>query len=133
MPRMAPVHGLGMASEEIVFAARPKIQSQSQIFRYGQSIFCLSHRPNFSHIFDLCLHWVSVVRAFVPSYPASRAVRPFVSRYVSLPVCFLRQHYTQGSLILSLADFHCCEMHCKNSNKSFRKTSTSHKNAHVRP
>ena len=34
----------------------------SQIFRYGRSIFCLPHRPNFSDIFDLCLHWVSVVR-----------------------------------------------------------------------
>ena len=47
------------------FTTRPKIQSQSQIFRYGQSIFCLPHRPNFSDIFDLCLHWVSVVRASV--------------------------------------------------------------------
>ena len=47
--------------EEIAFTARPKIQSQSQIFRYGRSIFCLPHRPNFSDIFDLCLHWVSVV------------------------------------------------------------------------
>ena len=36
--------------------------SHSQIFRYCQSIFCLPHRPNFSDIFDLCLHWVSVVR-----------------------------------------------------------------------
>ena len=32
----------------------------SQIFRYGQSIFCLPHWPNFSDYFDLCLHWVSV-------------------------------------------------------------------------
>ena len=31
-------------------------------FRYGQSIFCLPHWPNFSDIFDLCFHWVSVVR-----------------------------------------------------------------------
>ena len=31
--------------EEIVFTARPKIQSQSQI--YGRSIFCLPHWPNF--------------------------------------------------------------------------------------
>ena len=44
--------------------ARPKIQSQSQIFKYGRSIFHLPHWPNFSDIFDLCLHWVSVVRAF---------------------------------------------------------------------
>ena len=45
-----------------VLTVRPKSQSQSQIFRYGPSIFCLPHRPNFSDIFDLCLHWVSVVR-----------------------------------------------------------------------
>ena len=54
-------HGLRTPREEIVFTARPKIQSQSQIFRYGGSIFCLPHRPNFLDIFDLCLHWVSVV------------------------------------------------------------------------
>ena len=28
---------------------------------YGRSIFCLPHRPNFSDLFELCLHWVSVV------------------------------------------------------------------------
>ena len=50
------------AREEIVFTVRPKIHSHSQIFRYGQSIFCLPHRPNFSDIFDVCPHWVSVVR-----------------------------------------------------------------------
>ena len=55
-------HGLRTPRGEIAFTARPKIQSQSQIFRYGQSIFCLPHWPNFSDIFDLCLHWVSVVR-----------------------------------------------------------------------
>ena len=55
-------HGLRTPREEIAFTARPKIQSQSQIFRYGRSIFCLPHQPNFSHIVDLCLHWVSVVR-----------------------------------------------------------------------
>ena len=49
-------HGLRTPREEIAFTARPKIQSQSQIFMYGRSIFCL---PD---IFDLCLHWVSVVR-----------------------------------------------------------------------
>ena len=35
-------HGLRTPREEIVFIARPKIHSHSQIFRYGQSIFCLS-------------------------------------------------------------------------------------------
>ena len=48
--------------EEIAFCVWPKIQSQSQIARYGRSIFCLRHPPNFSDTFDLCLHWVSVVR-----------------------------------------------------------------------
>ena len=46
-----------MPREKIVFTARPKIQSQSQIFQ-----ICLPHRPKFSEIFNLCLHWVSVVR-----------------------------------------------------------------------
>ena len=55
-------HGLRTPSEEIVFTARPKINSHSQIFRYGRSIFGLPHRPKFSNFFDLCLHWVSVVR-----------------------------------------------------------------------
>ena len=54
-------HGLRTPREEMVFTARPKIHSHSQIFRYGSSIFCLPHRPNFSDIFDFCLHWVSVV------------------------------------------------------------------------
>ena len=58
-----PEHGLRTPREEIAFTARPKVQSQSQIFSYGGSIFCLPHRPNLSDIFDLCLHWVSVVRA----------------------------------------------------------------------
>ena len=55
-------HGLQTLVEEIAFTSRPKIKSQSQIFRYGQSIFCLPHRTNFSYIFDFCLHWVSIVR-----------------------------------------------------------------------
>ena len=52
----------GHPERKIAFTTEPKIQSQSQIFRYVRSIFCLSHRPNFSDFFDLCLHWVSVVR-----------------------------------------------------------------------
>ena len=55
-------HGLRTPGEEIVFTARRKINSHSQIFRYGQSIFSLPHRPKFSDVFDLCLHGVSVVR-----------------------------------------------------------------------
>jgi hypothetical protein len=52
-------HGLRTPREEKAFTAQPKIQSQ--IFRYDRSIFCLPHQPNFSDIFDLCLHWVSIV------------------------------------------------------------------------
>ena len=61
-------HGLRTPREKIAFTARPKIQSQSQFFRYGQSIFCLPHRPKFSDIFDLCLHWVSVVHDGMKSH-----------------------------------------------------------------
>jgi hypothetical protein len=55
------IHGLRTPREEIAFTARPKIHSHSKIFRHGRSIICLSHWPNFSGIFDLYLHWVSVV------------------------------------------------------------------------
>ena len=55
-------HGLRMPDEEIIFTARTKIHSHFQIFRYGRSIFCLPHWPNFSDIFEFCLHWVSIVR-----------------------------------------------------------------------
>ena len=65
---------------------QPKIQSQSQIFRYGQSIFCLPHRPNFSYVFDLCLHWVSVVHAI--EYPqCSGMFFGFLSIFSSLSIC----------------------------------------------
>ena len=59
------VHGLRTPSEEIAFTARPKIHSQ--IFTYGRGmfLFSLSHRPKFSDFFDLCHHWVSVVRVKV--------------------------------------------------------------------
>ena len=55
-------HGLRTPGEEVAFTARPKFKSQSQIFRYGRSIFCLPYQPKISDFFDLCLHWVSVVR-----------------------------------------------------------------------
>ena len=56
-----PAHGLRTPGEEIALTARPKIKSQSQIFWYGQSIFCLPHRPKISDFF-CCIHWLSVVR-----------------------------------------------------------------------
>ena len=58
----------GLQTPREKFTAWPKIQSQSQIFRYGRSMFCLPHRPNFSDIFDLSFHWVCVVRAIAPKY-----------------------------------------------------------------
>ena len=57
-------HGLRTPGEEITFTAWRKINFHSQIFSYSRSIFCLPHRPKFSDFFDLCLHWVSVVRVF---------------------------------------------------------------------
>ena len=65
--RYVQIHGLRTPGEENAFTARPKINSQSQVFRYGRSIFCLPHRPKFSDFFDLCLHLVSVVRAISQS------------------------------------------------------------------
>ena len=56
------MHGLRTPGEEIAFTARKKINSRTEIFRYGRSIFCLPHQHKFSDFFDFCLHWVSVVR-----------------------------------------------------------------------
>ena len=70
-------HGLRTPREKIAFTAWPKIQSLSQIFMYGRSIFCLPNRPNFSDIFDLCLHCVSVVREIV--YTHQKGFHTFVS------------------------------------------------------
>ena len=57
-------HGLRTSDEEIAFTARPKINSHSQIFRYGRKhILPATSAQIFSDFFDLCLYWVSVVRA----------------------------------------------------------------------
>ena len=68
----AKTHGLRTPRREVAFISRPKKQSQSQIFRYGRSIFCLPHQPNFLDIFDLCLHWVSVVCVLNSSMPTEQ-------------------------------------------------------------
>ena len=83
-------HGLRTPREEIAFTARPKIHSHSQIYRYGGSIFCLPHRPNFSDIFDLCLHWVSVVRGQYDSFD-NRTSRSLETRIVNLMQIFLNK------------------------------------------
>ena len=88
-------HGLWTPREEIAFTARPKIQSQSQIFRYGRSIFCLPHRPNFSDIFDLCLHWVSVVRGHENTRVFIRNYSNPLSHYKH--VLFIAINYTNVS------------------------------------
>ena len=59
------IHGLRTPGEEIAFTAQQKIKYQSQIFRYGRSIFCLPHRLKILDFFDLCLHWVSVVHVLL--------------------------------------------------------------------
>ena len=77
-------HRLRTPREEIAITAWPKIQSQSQILWYAGSIFCVPHRPNFSDIFDLCLHWVSVVCGLAP-YGAPAC--DWVSRFKENEVC----------------------------------------------
>ena len=52
----------------MAFTARPKIHPHSQIFRYGQSIFCLPHQPKFSDFFDSFLYCMSVVRALTSQF-----------------------------------------------------------------
>ena len=80
-------HGLRTPREEIAFTARPKTQSQSQIFRYGGSIFCLPHRPNFSDIYDLCLHWVSVVHG--QNVPKLNSRPVYCSQLYGSPICLI--------------------------------------------
>ena len=77
-------HGIWTPKEEIASTARRKIQSQSQIFKYGRSIFCLPHQPKFTDFFDLFLHWVSVVRAPIHSVTVSRF-------YLLLAPCFCQR------------------------------------------
>ena len=65
-------HRLRTAREEITFTAWLKTHSHSQIFRHSQSLFCLPHRPKFSGIFDLWLHWVSVWHGMDPDSLSNR-------------------------------------------------------------
>ena len=85
-------HGLRTPREEIVFTARPKTQSQSQIFRYGGRLFCLPHRPNFSDISDLCLHWVSVVRGSTEGFDSGGGAVAVYGKGLPLTEQFLRGH-----------------------------------------
>ena len=68
----------------MAFTEWPKIQSQSQIFKYGQSIFCLPHKPNFSDNFNLCLHWVSIVRGHAYE-PISLMQTVLGDKYLKVP------------------------------------------------
>ena len=53
-------HGLQMPCEEIAFTARPQIKSQSQV--RPKHILSAASAHIFS-FFDICFHWVSVVRS----------------------------------------------------------------------
>ena len=50
-------NGLRTPIDEIAFTARPKINSHSQIFRYGQSIFCLPHLIHINAI-SFFISWI---------------------------------------------------------------------------
>ena len=83
------IHGQGTPREAIAFTALPKINSQSQIFRYDRSIFCLPHRPKFSDTFDLCLHWViKITRAAKANLSQTR---PNILPQIFLTGCFLKE------------------------------------------
>ena len=104
------VHGLQMPREEIAITAPSKIQSKSQIFRYGRSIFCLPHRPNFSDIFDLCLHWVSVVRAVTCfNAPNFTVYCPNVS---TTPIMSMGCQQCLPLSVVQLKGKHCRKTHC---------------------
>ena len=61
----------------IAFTARLKIKSQSQIFKYGRSIFCMPHRPQISDFFESCL---TPARTLFISGLKSRVMKlPFLS------------------------------------------------------
>ena len=91
-------HGLRTPREEIAYTARPKIQSQSQIFRYGGSIFCLPHRPIFSDILDLCLHWVSVVRGLDQTRPQLTKLKWLKAKLVA--VCAISSLFQMSGLMV---------------------------------
>ena len=99
-------HGLRMPREEIAFTARPKIHSHSQIFRYGRSIFCLPHRPNFSDIFDLCLHWVSVVRVhmyFISTLNLNEVnIFFFIPKFFKKLALMINSHKESGIYFISM-------------------------------
>ena len=98
----------------------------SKIFRYGRSIFCLPHQPKISDFFDLCLHWVSVVRATARAlYVASKMVRDlqafrkiFVLKYLIVDflnkiyklrsLCFFSLRYWKACFPLLLYPSVCC-------------------------
>ena len=42
-----------------------KLNPNPKFLGMAEAYFCLPHRPNFSDFFDLCRHWVSVVRGFI--------------------------------------------------------------------
>ena len=83
-----PSHRLRTPGEEIAYTARPKINSNSKIFRYGQSLFCLPHRPKFSYLFDLCLHWVSIIRGIKFDYKEEELYLLLMHDYSDFEVCY---------------------------------------------
>ena len=86
-------HGQRTPGGEIAFTAQPKIKSQSQIYRYGRSIFCLPHWPKISGFFDLCLYWVSVVRG--PAFEIG------LSNLLQTALFFVKCKYPKGYSVYS--------------------------------
>ena len=58
-------HGLRTPGEEIAFTARPKFTPTPKFLGTAEAYFVCHIGPSFQNFFDLCLHWVSVVRVIL--------------------------------------------------------------------
>ena len=86
-------HGLRTPGEEFAFTEQPKIHFQ--IFRQGQSIFCLPHRPKFSLIYAFigCLqsvckimnYWYTVTKFELVIYTTKNTLKYLKIQSVDLP------------------------------------------------
>ena len=112
------LHGLQTPGEEIAFTARPKINSQFPNFRYDRSILCLPHRPKFSDFFDLCLHWMSVVRDWVNLTYHHQIENPiFMPHWVRKRANIFQHFYSSISLELQGSHVGLLLMHWQTDHK----------------
>ena len=103
-------HGLRTPGEEIAFTARPKIKSQSQCYRYGRSIFQLSHRPKVSDFFDLLMpslgdHSPWLWALYRKCQSGSQLLKKWSSSSIFVNFAVLFQLYYPFDFLVSLCTF----------------------------